>query len=79
MDILIKAIHQAGGPIKVASRIGRHRQTIHRWYSKGLPYTEYTGATSYAETLEMMQRENIVPVDKIVTAKALLNGQMAAR
>ena len=78
MDILIKAIRQAGGPIKVASRIGRHRQTVHRWYAKGLPYTEFTGETIYSETLEMMQRENLVPAEDIVTAKTLLAAARAA-
>lgn len=45
------AINDAGGPCAVAQVLGITYNALQRRYSKGLPRTEYTGETDYAEKI----------------------------
>ncbi len=55
-EIVTRAVEAAGGPKVVAGATGKTYQAVLKWMDKGLPRTEWTGETNYAETLERLTK-----------------------
>jgi len=65
MNAVQNAIESAGGAIAAAAACGVSRQSVDKWVAKGcLPRTEYTGETSYANTLAILAQSNGKPFDE---------------
>lgn len=55
-NIVREAISEAGGPSVVGPACGRKYQAALKWFNQGfLPRTEWTGETTYAETISKLQ------------------------
>jgi len=58
-SLLSQAIAAAGGPVRVAERCGlKSYQAVRKWEKNGLPRTEWTTDTAYAQTICDMCVEN---------------------
>jgi len=54
-NVIHEAIRVAGGSSAVAEAVGVSRQAVEKWAKRGrLPWSEYTGDTSYATTLSRL-------------------------
>ena len=51
------AISKAGGIKAVAQKCGLTYEAVRKWHFNGLPRTEWTSETNYAETISGMQSE----------------------
>lgn len=54
-DILKQAIYEAGGIKAVADANGKSYEAVRKWTIKGLPRTEWTGETQYAQVIASLQ------------------------
>lgn len=51
-------IDMAGGPSVLSRELNISRKAIWRWQKKGLPNTEWSGLTHYAEAIAKLCRQN---------------------
>ena len=54
-ETLKNAIAESGGIRAVAKACGLTYEAVRKWHFNGLPRTEWTGETSYVETITQMQ------------------------
>lgn len=51
LNLLKKAVADAGGTKTVAVACGLSYEAVRKWLANGLPRTEFSGETEYAETI----------------------------
>lgn len=57
MEVLKESIKKAGGVVKAAKVCGVSQRAVYKWLTRGgLPRTEYTGETNYAEKLALASK-----------------------
>lgn len=62
IQILKNAIKNAGGNRAVGERCGKSYQAVQKWAINGLPRTDFTGETRYADIICKMAAKNGFPV-----------------